>query len=93
MSACMANSLSTRYLSVCTNHYRSAIPKRNHITFHFSVSDYKSGGELLSLLVKYGSLSEKIAQIYVAEVAIALGMMNRRKLCSIERYNEVDLVL
>lgn len=38
------------------------------------VFEYKSGGELLHLIEKYGPLSEEIARIYVAEIAVAIGI-------------------
>lgn len=38
-----------------------------------SVSNYVSGGELLSLCQQYGPLPEELAAIYIAEIALALG--------------------
>lgn len=38
--------------------------------------DYISGGELLSLVNKFGCLPEEVVRIYVAEIALAIGKNN-----------------
>lgn len=38
--------------------------------------DYISGGELLSLINKFGCLPEEVVRIYVAEIALAIGKNN-----------------
>lgn len=35
--------------------------------------DYIPGGELFSLVDKYGCLPEEVVRIYVAEIALAIG--------------------
>ncbi|PSN35292.1 Serine/threonine-protein kinase S6KL [Blattella germanica] len=43
----------------------------------FIVSEYVPGGELLELCQKYGLLPEEVVKIYVAEIALALGIIYR----------------
>ncbi|XP_026761786.1 serine/threonine-protein kinase S6KL [Galleria mellonella] len=42
----------------------------------YIVSEYIPGGELLSLLDKYGKLPEELVKIFVAEIAIALDFLH-----------------
>lgn len=51
--------------------------KRNFLVTdknNISVMDYIPGGELLSLVDKYGCLPEEVVRIYVAEIALAIGI-------------------
>lgn len=42
----------------------------------YIVSEYVSGGELLKLVQDHGPLKARVIQIYLAEIAIALGKQN-----------------
>lgn len=52
-------------------------------TLFFTVMNYISGGELFSLVDKYGCLPEKVVRIYVAEIALAIGKDNFHNFLSI----------
>lgn len=58
----------------------------------FLVSDYKSGGELFTLL-QYGPLSDKIIRIYAAELAIAIGEYLNVYLCVFDFFLFVCIIL
>jgi serine/threonine protein kinase len=38
-----------------------------------TVSEYMPGGELLGLWQQYGALPEPLVQVYIAEIALAIG--------------------
>lgn len=42
--------------------------------FMFLVSEHKSGGELLGLIEKFAPLPENIVRIFIAEIALAIGL-------------------
>lgn len=42
----------------------------------YILTDYMSGGELFSLVEKYGCLPEEVVRIYVAEVALAIDFLH-----------------